>query len=216
MQEKTTYIPIGFNCNISHYLRSNELRHQAFPFDWNVTPITTALLLIKNKFEGFLNLQNLQFLPPVKRLLFMEDGINLKSTNDIITPVICNRYGILFPHDFSVAGIDDYKEVNNKYIKRIENLMRLIENDKNIVFVYHIGNPNDWQLEQYRLADEKFEVSSELEIKKIFKTLHLKNVKLISLDELRWARMTLAQRFKRIFKKCWIQFTNASFGLNKN
>ena len=201
MKEEKTYIPIGINCSISHYLRSNKLRHQAFPFDWNITPITTALSLINNKFENFLNLQNLQFLPPAKRLLFAEDGINLKSTNDIITPVICHHYGILFPHDFSVAGIDDYTLVKDKYSRRIENLMSLIEDEKNIVFIYHVERPNVWQLEQYRLSGEKFKVNSELEIKNVFKSLNLKNVKLMSFDDLRWTRMHLTQRPKYLYNK---------------
>lgn len=201
MKEKIIYIPIGSNCSISDYLRSNELRYQAFPFDWNITPITTALSLINNKFEGFLDLQNLQFLPPVKRMLFAEDGINLKSTDEIITPVVCRRYGILFPHDFSVAGIDDYTEVKDKYARRIEKLMCLIEEKQNIVFVYHNGRPNDWQLEQYNLSGLEFKVSSEREIKEIFKALHLNNVKLISLNKLRWAKMTLTQRLKYLYKK---------------
>ena len=122
MENKNLYIPIGIDCSISHYLRHVGLRYEAFPFDWNVTPITSALSLIENNFEGFLEFDNLQFLPPTKRLLFEENDLVVNITNDIITPVVCRRYGMLFPHDFSEAGPQDYVKVKQKYDRRIQRL----------------------------------------------------------------------------------------------
>lgn len=201
MKENKTYIPIGIDCSISHYLRGNNLRNQAFPFDWNVTPTAAALALVKNKFEGFLDLPNLQFLPPTKRLLFEEDGIHLKSTNDIITPVICHRYGILFPHDFSEAGIEDLENVKIKYERRINNMLQLIEEGHNIEFIYHNGNPNLWQLEQYNLAGKSFKTVSESEIKTIFNALQLQNASIISFKQFKRSRMTLNERCQNLYKR---------------
>ena len=99
------YIPIGVDCSASHYLRAIDRRREAYPFDWNVTPISSAIQLIANGFQGFLERETLLFLPPTKRLRFDENGIDLKITNEIVTPVICLRYKILFAHDFSESGI---------------------------------------------------------------------------------------------------------------
>lgn len=57
-------IPLGINCDISHYLRTNGLRATAFPFDWNVTPIQAAVELIRNDFEKFLYGSNVSVSSP--------------------------------------------------------------------------------------------------------------------------------------------------------
>ncbi len=201
MKKNKVYIPIGIDCSASHYLRSNDMRKQAFPFDWNVTPISIAIELIKNNFDGFLELQNLEFLPPVKRLLFEEDGINLKSTNDIITPVVCHKYGILFPHDFSEAGIEDYTKVKSKYERRIANMLRLIDEQNKIEFIYHIGEPNKWQLEQYKLTGKNFKRTTKTEVIKEFKNLQLKNAKITSLKQLKMNKMTLIRRYIYLYSQ---------------
>ena len=33
----TTYISLGNDCTIAHYLRDRNYRTDAYPFDWNVT-----------------------------------------------------------------------------------------------------------------------------------------------------------------------------------
>ncbi|MEM9161802.1 MAG: DUF1796 family putative cysteine peptidase, partial [Cyanobacteria bacterium P01_F01_bin.4] len=111
---QTTFIPIGVDCSVTHYLRKQKMRVQAFPFDWNVTPISSAISLIQNGFTDFMEEQNLLFLPPVKRMLFEENGIDLKVVDDIITPVVCKKYKILFPHDLSAAGKNDLPTVKQK------------------------------------------------------------------------------------------------------
>jgi len=108
---------LGINCDISHYLRAKGLRVAAFPFDWNVTPIQAAVELIRNDFEEFLHGGNLVFLPPVNRLLFDEDGVEVEIKNDVITPTICRRYHILYPHDFPKSGADHLGTVKDKYIR---------------------------------------------------------------------------------------------------
>lgn len=200
------YIPIGNDCSVSHYLRSRGLRYEAFPFDWNVTPIISALSLIENNFEGFMDFGNLQFLPPANRLLFDENGVDVKITNDVITPVVCRRYGILFPHDFSAAGPDDYENVKSKYARRIKRLMAAMDGRQNIDFIFSVVSPNDWQLEQYKLTGMTFKKSTETEIRMYFKMLQLKNVKIHSLNRLKWSSLTwkqcsklITERMKRIF-----------------
>jgi len=187
MKNKELYIPIGIDCSVSHYLRYMGLRYEAFPFDWNVTPITSALSLIKNNFEGFMELENLQFLPPTKRLLFEENDLDVKISNDVITPVVCCRYGMLFPHDFSGDGKKDYTIVKKKYERRIQRLKVAMEMPILKILIFNRCALNDWQLEQYRLAGMEFEENSknETEIFSEKLPIPIKDIKIMSLSRIK-------------------------------
>ena len=128
------------------------MRVTAFPFDWNVTPIQATVELIRNDFEDFLDSSNLVFLPPVNRLLFNEDGIEVEIKNDIITPAICRRYQILFPHDFPRSGAEQLGTVKAKYNRRIDRLISLLQSETHLIFITHNEQLNDWQQEQYVAA----------------------------------------------------------------
>lgn len=151
-RSKFEIIPLGINCDISHYLRRSGLRATAFPFDWNITPIQAAVELIRNDFEKFLDRSNLAFLPPVNRLLFDEDGVEVEIKNDVITPTVCRRYHILFPHDFPRSGAEQLGDVKDKYNRRIDRLISLLQSEIHLIFVAHDGQLNDWQQEQYVAA----------------------------------------------------------------
>jgi hypothetical protein len=142
-------VPLGINCAISNYLRAKGLRMTAFPFDWNITPIQSAIELIKNGFSNFLDRNNLIFLPPVYRLLLEENGIELVTKNDIVTPTVCTKYSILFPHDFPKFYEENLEVVRTKYSRRIERLNKLLESNTHIIFIHHNEDLNDWQKEQY-------------------------------------------------------------------
>ncbi|MDH5527097.1 MAG: papain-like cysteine peptidase [Nitrospirota bacterium] len=151
MGDRSRYeiIPLGTNCAPSHFLRAIGLRTTALPFDWNVTPVRTSIELIKNGFSDFFDIGNLIFLPPVFRLLFDEKGVELEMKNDIITPVVCRKYNMLFPHDLPEdyrKSIDDVKE---KYSRRIARLTELLHSDRHLIFVHHDERLNDWQESQY-------------------------------------------------------------------
>lgn len=145
-------IPLGLNCDVAHFLRKNGLRKSAFPFDWNITPIETVIQLIENDFEDFLSPHNLTYLSPTPRVLFKEEGTNLEFIDEMITPVICRKYRMLFPHDFSAGGELDLESVQSKYRNRIDRLRNLLSSDKKLTFVVQNGTLNDWQNEQYFAA----------------------------------------------------------------
>lgn len=152
--DRTAYeiVPLGVDCAISHELRGRGLRLSAYPFDWNVTPFDAAVELLHNGFADFLKVEHLVFLPPVERLLFDERGAEVQIHNDFITPVVCRRYGMLFPHDFSRAGLDDLAAVRLKYAERIDRLRTLLQSDREVVFIAHDQALNDWQESQYAAA----------------------------------------------------------------
>ncbi|HEB7545865.1 DUF1796 family putative cysteine peptidase [Campylobacter coli] len=183
----TIFIPIGSNCEVSWFLQKNGLRKQAFPFDWSVTPMESVMKILnyivnlKNNFtyehffkdskildeiwEGvqMLKEDNLIFLPPTKRLLFANDTDSPKLIDEIITPVFCKKYNILYPHDFSYKGEGDLKMVQTKYKRRFERLVKsLIFQDYNIIFLYNTSPLNEWQRGQYEIA--KRYIADNLEI----------------------------------------------------
>ena len=137
-------IPIGRKCNVANTLRKYQLRKHAYPFDWNIVQISTALELIKNRFKDFLSGENLIFLPPIK-------GRPLNEKNELVTnndgtflwtsriPVICKKYNMLFPHDFSEKGIDDLPIIKEKYSRRISRLLKKIDKGEDILLLYDDG-----------------------------------------------------------------------------
>ncbi|GEM_PF-4977896 len=181
MQNKI-YIPIGIDCSAAHYLRKKQLRKHAFPFDWNVTPIQSALELIQNNFKDFLVEENLLFLKPTPRLLFEENGSDLKITDELITPVICKKYNMLFPHDFSKDGLMDLPKVQEKYEKRIKRIQNLLKSKQYKCFIFCNNKINSWQKEQYEIAKIEISFLKNQKIKQDFKKLNLLNSGMTSLS----------------------------------
>jgi hypothetical protein len=145
-------VPLGLECSVAHYLRAKNLREVALPFDWNITPFTSVMRLLDSRFADFLREEHLEYLPPVQRLLFTEDGLSLVTANEIITPVVCRNYGMLLPHDFSAQGRLDYARVKQQYDARCQRLLDLLMADRPVTFAYHIAPLNEWQIRQYETA----------------------------------------------------------------
>lgn len=180
-------IPIEIDCSVTHYLRKKKKRFQAFPFDWNVTPISSAIHLIQNNFVDFLKRENLVFLPSTNRMLFEENGVDLKVSHEIITPVVDRKYKILLPHDFSAKGEDDLDLVKQKYERRIQRLKRSLEESREVVFIYNFREPNDWQLNQYKLSKVVFSMGKSENLGKQFVALknQYSNIKFVTLKSFR-------------------------------
>jgi len=174
---------MGMNCDVSHFLNRLALRSEALPFDWNVTPLQSAIELINNEFDEFLDLKNLIFLSIDKRLLFNEQGTSLKISEDWITPVVCSRYGMLFPHDFSKLGHAEFSAIKDKYNRRIERFKKIMALNSKKFFIYHDSPLNDWQEAKYKTAGIEYKRTPAEDLKKFFSAFNFVNSELISLDE---------------------------------
>lgn len=168
LDKATTLVPIGIDCSVALHLRDCKKRTQAFPFDWNVTPIRSAIRLIQNDFSEFMSPRNLIYLPKASRTLVQEQGNETRIFPQMVTPVVDTKYKILFPHDFSIRGKEDLYIVREKYNRRISRLKNLLKENKKIVFIYNLREPNFWQLEQYRLAKVSFPIDKIGEISSDF------------------------------------------------
>ncbi len=186
---ETIFIPIGSNCSVAYFLRKFNLRHIAFPFDWNCSSLKSIVEVLSNNFEGFL--ENLFIGEKTNRLYFNEDDNNLKISNDFIYPIICKKYNILFPHDFNKIDDNALLEVKQKYYKRIQRFNDIISmNNIKIVLVYSNIDfiLNDFQYnvyEQYNFDILTLQNNNKMYIDKILEIYKNKpNISIMSLDEL--------------------------------
>ena len=150
-------IPLGINCTIAGYLRTCNLRKHALPFDWVVTPIQSAIKLIDNGFDGFLCRDNLVFGTQRQYQLFfkryLKYGINLKFFERLITPVICQKYRMLFVWDFLDSSDESYQNAYLKYSRRIQRLKDLLVSEEiDLIFVAYDGIPSEWERKEYAEA----------------------------------------------------------------
>jgi hypothetical protein len=98
-------IPIGVDCGMAEFLKKYNLRTLSLPFDWTVT-YNGVSNCIDNNFTNF---------------------IESLDTRRI------NMYDIYFHHDFN--NITTYNEDSQKYIRRCNRLMNILEtSNENIVF----------------------------------------------------------------------------------
>lgn len=192
------YIPLGNDCSVAHFLRKENLRNFALPFDWNVTPLKSVVMLIENKFEDFLDPVNLIYEEPCQRLLFKEKK-DLEIKEDIITPVICRKYEMLFPHDFSVKGLDDLALVKDKYLKRIIRFQKLM-NDRNTIIVFVVADSklNIWQNDIFKKNDILW-ANDFSKQKKLLKRVIRKEFPSLKFSIVNFNSFALRRKLKNIF-----------------
>jgi len=181
------FISIGSNCDVASRLRSFNARLMAFPFDWNLCSLCMIYNILKNDFDGFLS--NIYIGDEIKRFYIDE---KCSSSNEIIIPVICKRYNVMFPHDLKKN--ENIDNVKNKYMRRISRFREMINDTSKTIYLVHNNNTfglNDWQKEVYCkynkdiLTDILDFNSNEylLKIHSLFK--HKPNINIIGLGEVK-------------------------------
>lgn len=125
---------------------------------------------------------NLIYNPTSFRQYFDENGTVLEKRDQVITPVLCKKYNMLFPHDFGEKAKEEFETVKAKYQIRIERFKEKVLNKQNIILVYNVDNLNPWQIEQYNIA--------KLEIPKIthratYRKNRISNIKYLDFEEFR-------------------------------
>ena len=142
------FVSIGPNCSTADILKENNLRIEAFPFDYIFSSLEMIKHCINNKFNIFLDKQ------------YYTPGICSNSTKHsfycklLDTPVLLNHYininfnyGDLKPSDGNLFNHHNLIDDNDNYVKfvrRCERLLNLIENNKKIVFVYYNSYTDDY------------------------------------------------------------------------
>ena len=133
------YISIGSNCSSASILQSKNLRTQAYPFDWNCTPLNSAFTLLLNNFEGFMD--DIQVDETLVNQTYPSFVVALEST-----------YNILLPHhisgdEYKAEPIKTLDRVRKMYKRRINRIYNTLESKKDIVFFFSTGlnnNQSNW------------------------------------------------------------------------
>jgi hypothetical protein len=110
------------------------LRQASFPFDWlTAAELAPRLDLLLNEFEDFLNLEDLRY---------------MEKPAGIVGDPHCDNYqnvrnGFFYYHDFPAGSELDqaYPDVKEKYNRRVERLLSLLNSNKTILFVWYAHEP---------------------------------------------------------------------------
>lgn len=115
------YISLGYFCEIAQDLEKMGLRNTSSPFDWGISFFPNVIDAIANRFEGFLDYDNLS-----------QNELNRAHYHE-------DRYHFYFFHDFNKYKKLDkqYPEVKEKYWRRINRFLNLIE--KPTLFIRYIS-----------------------------------------------------------------------------
>lgn len=123
-------ISLGANCVTAMTLRHWGLRKSSYPFDWIAKyDLFDRFLLINNRFEGFLNFEDLEF--EVRHGKYY-------ATN--------RRTSYVMPHDFGKYSdgvpYDRYKDVDSKYGRRIDRLYKNAINKRILMIYFEVDDEN--------------------------------------------------------------------------
>jgi hypothetical protein len=134
------YISIGHNCNPGLVLRSLSLTEFTHVFDWLITTPDIIAKLVEKNFKGFPDLST-----------WSRDGLGFGSDGPIGKRFFYDKvHGPIFIHD----GFPS-KTVEEKYMRRVGRLTRLLEGGGPILLVFggH-ANEGDFKTYHYRVSEE--------------------------------------------------------------
>jgi len=136
-QEYDEIVSLGFNCAVAFALKDLYLRNKSYPLDWGRVVEEKDEIGFRRKveflctnFKDFINEQD---------LYIFSDNKNEENKKHMAVHNSFN--GMHFFHDFPKGKTiaDVYPDVKEKYERRIERLMDLINSDKKICFVFYAG-----------------------------------------------------------------------------
>ncbi|MDV2857699.1 DUF1796 family putative cysteine peptidase [Oceanimonas sp. CAM02] len=133
-ENECEFVSLGYNCDVAHFLRYTGLRKAAYPFDWCIAPNDSVIKIIKNDFEGFMELDNITYSEPHKALVFEGEGGAVVESDKLVVTAYCEKYGMIFPHDFHDSNM--FQVVKDKYNKRIERFLNIVMSGRTVVFVF--------------------------------------------------------------------------------
>ena len=141
------YISAGMTCAVTLKLKDLKLRKYAFPFDWQITSMKSFYECVVNDFDGLLD--EIWIGDRIKRLLIVDSVDDVTQLDEMIYPVICKKYNILFPHYFHEVDKKSIDDVRLKMKRRIESFNDALKSQSKVRFVHNRWPLYDWQREQY-------------------------------------------------------------------
>jgi hypothetical protein len=172
-----TYISLGVQCTIPLFLKNNNLRKEAYPFDWMISNpkyiYEMLVLLLDNCNITDLVINHFFYCPLKANCAKIENYTIDKNGFALFNP----KYNVVFPHD----------EYNNdtiqKYIRRLERLKNIILNDNKIIHFIYISQ-SSLELGNFKINDTSVIDDVYTYINKIHDLIsnYRKNFKIIIFD----------------------------------
>ena len=122
-----TFISLGSTCSIAYNLNINNLRFDAYPFDWTRTlNLNNVSRAIDTSFKDFLNLDKF-------KLKQFDESFEVNGIKG--SYIYSNDYCSFF-HDFNkLINEMDTTEFIQKYQRRINRFLELLRSNENITFI---------------------------------------------------------------------------------
>ncbi|MEH6885683.1 DUF1796 family putative cysteine peptidase [Priestia megaterium] len=134
---------LGSWCGPSLNLRRHNWRRFSFPLDWMISnSISDVSRLLRNRFTGFMEFQNLQRTDGYAH--FLDDGVAIFPEEGGTEPVNAHfihdtYYNIISVHDFPIIPNVDwpvmYPSYKEKLHQRIARFLEKVENSSSILFI---------------------------------------------------------------------------------
>lgn len=156
-------ISLGSNCTPALFLRDNNLRFGAFPFDWCLTSFIGLCKQIESDFNEFFNLEGLI----CSRLEHFDKNMYDFIVNDInYLPQMSNvwvydrKNGMIFNHDFTNNDMEtiwlQHSMLYEKYQRRIRRFEHVMTSNKRIILIRYGDINRDQAVALTALLRSKF------------------------------------------------------------
>lgn len=191
---KKIYIPLGSNCSVAKQLQTHKLRYCSLPFDWCKLDINKLINVLQNNFIDF---EKLEYIKSSNNHNILDED-NFEFIPNTSSLLLKNIYGIKFAHLISKNNPKQIKELEYKFLKRINKFKSILANDSNKKIFIRI---------------ELSLIKPETYIKKLFKLIHLiqlnskGNFKIIIMIE-KLYYLNLIRFIKKINENDYTLFTN--------
>ncbi|OQA34521.1 MAG: hypothetical protein BWY54_00843 [Candidatus Dependentiae bacterium ADurb.Bin331] len=162
-QRDFVIVSLGCDCHPAAYARKHALRDFAFPFDWCLTPFETIYRFIKKDFDGFIKKKHLvpsaerYFSRNLKKFLTQ---LSLIGVSTYKSWVVDKKNDIIFVHDFPDNQIPIiaklYKDIAQKYERRIKRFMTLMNGSKHVYFIRYLDVSKNQAFDLHALLKTKF------------------------------------------------------------
>ena len=139
---------VGANCGCSMYMLRNKLRSTSGPFDWLThANFETRMKLILRRFEHFLEIEDLKFLPKDPKMFNDEFCDYYENTAN----------GFYYFHDFpkDIPLDESFPEVKEKYARRCNRFLNNLDSEQKILLLWFSRNGID-------ITDTDIELCSQI------------------------------------------------------
>lgn len=136
--KKTTIIPLGEHCMITHHLKRSNLLKKNFGFEWiTTTDLKCCTLLFKNNFANLFAFSNLQIQANKNdnRIIIKDTVYNISSHHDV---------------ENEQQLVDNPELLQKIYRRRFYRLKKALCAKKKVIFIrYHTGNIVEEELKDF-------------------------------------------------------------------